>query len=450
MTDTLSIGPRPAARAEPGAIATARAIAAGELTARDACEQAIERIEQRDVTINAVVVRDFDRARAQADAADLRLAEGDRAPLLGVPMTVKESYDLIGLPTTWGHEEHRDYIPDDDALAVKRLKQAGAVILGKTNVPVALSDLQSVNPIYGRTNNPFSLERTCGGSSGGAAAALASGMIPLEMGSDIAGSIRVPAHFCGIWGHKSTFGLLPMEGHLLPRTDGSRPALSVIGPMARHPEDLALALDVVSDLPLPRTDVASLDGLRLLVLDHHPLAQVARSVRSTLGSLAQAAEAAGAIVNTETRLLPDLEAQHAGYMRLLLTTLSRGMAPEGMEPVTLSGWFDMMDDQARNLRAWRRLFTEFDAVVAPVLGTPAFAHDDALIAQRVLPIDGTGTPFGAQFAFPGLATYPGLPATAVPVATDTDGMPIGVQVLTDFRHDHRAIRIGTLLQECLP
>ena len=185
------------------------ALARGEFGATELCEAAIERIERLDGSINAVVVRDFERAREQAARADDSLRRGERRPLLGLPMTVKEAFDVAGLPTTWGHASAREHRATEDAVAVQRLRAAGAVILGKTNVSVDLRDWQSFNPVYGRTRHPLDPERTPGGSSGGSAAAVASGMVPLELGSDIGGSIRVPARFCGGYGHKPTYGLLP-------------------------------------------------------------------------------------------------------------------------------------------------------------------------------------------------------------------------------------------------
>ena len=314
---------------EKTAIETAAAIAAGETTARAECEAAIARIEALDGAINAVVVRDFDRARAAADAADARIAAGERGPLLGVPMTVKESYDLAGLKTTWGFEEHREHVATADAVTVQRLKAAGAVILGKTNVPVGLADLQAINPIYGRTNNPHDPARTCGGSSGGAAAALASGMVPLEMGSDIGGSIRVPAHFCGVWGHKPTYGVISTEGHLFPGTDGAPVVLSVVGPMARNGADLALAFDLVVDVPQPRSAIESPRGLRILLLTNHPLATVDPAIVAAIEAAAAALEAAGASVARSTDLLPDLARQQQDYMRMLAIAMARGVAAAG-------------------------------------------------------------------------------------------------------------------------
>ena len=234
-------------RALPTARALVEALARGDVRALDLCEQAIERIERLDREINAVVVRDFDRAREQARAADAALQRGERRPLLGLPMTVKEAFNVAGLPTTWGFAFAKDLPAREDAVAVQRLKAAGAVILGKTNVAVALGDWQSHNVVYGRTSHPLDPRRTPGGSSGGSAAALASGMVALELGSDIGGSIRVPAAFCGLYGHKPTHGLLPVRGHDFPGSGGAEPdPLAVIGPLARSAGDLELAMHVLA------------------------------------------------------------------------------------------------------------------------------------------------------------------------------------------------------------
>jgi len=435
---------------ERGAIETARAIRSGETSALLECEAAIARIEARDGPLNAVVVRDFDRARHQAKAMDDRLAAGDNARLLGVPMTVKESFDLASLRTTWGMEAARDFVAQDDAVAVKRLKAAGAVILGKTNVPPLLADLQSNNPIYGRTNNPHNLERVSGGSSGGSAVALASGMVPLEIGSDIGGSIRVPAAFNGVWGHKPTFGALSRDGHYFPGTDGAPGELSVIGPLARNPDDLALALDILADHPLRQADNRPASEYRILVLNSHPLATVAAPIADALDRLADALHDLGVSVDRRSDLLPDLEAQQRNYMKMLNITIARGVPQDGSEPTTLIEWFTLRDDQARNKRAWNRLFASYDAVIAPTLGVTAFPHDPTPLPKRVLDINGEQTPFGLQFAFPGLATYPMLPATSFPIGTDPDGMPIGVQAIADTLQDHKAIAIARLAHGVMP
>lgn len=429
------------------ALATAAAIRAGNLTALAACEAAIARIEGRDASVNAVVMRDFDTARAAAAALDA--AGPDDRPLFGVPMTVKESFDVAGLPTTFGFEAHRDHRPGRDAVAVARLKAAGAVILGKTNVPPGLADLQSTNPVYGRTNNPHAQDRVAGGSSGGSAAALASGMVPLEIGSDIGGSIRVPAHFNGVWGLKTTYGALSRDGHSFPGTDGHAGPLSVIGPMARDADDLAVALDVLADVPLPRPRIGSAKGLRLLVLDSHPLAPVASPIRTTVARMGEAFERAGADVVRHSDALPDQAEQFARYMRLLTIAMARGAPSADGVQASLPEWFAMLDDQARTVRAWQRLFERVDAVVAPVLGVTAFPHSDLDLRHRTLSIDGADVPFAMQFGFPGLATYPNLPACAVPLAQDDDGLPIGLQIITAHHRDHDAIAIARIAHDLL-
>jgi amidase len=225
-------------------------------------------------------VRDFDRARAVAKAADDALASGDKRPLLGLPMTVKEQYNVAGLPTCWGYQKFKNWKPDFDSLVVQRLKAAGAIILGKTNVPEGLGDWQSYNKVYGTTNNPWDLTRTPGGSSGGPAAALAVGYVPLELGSDVGGSLRAPAHFCGVCAHKPSLDLVPLRGAGYPETPPIPVVgdMSVGGPMARSAADLALELDVIAGpdpmwngigyklaLPPPRHD--QLAEFRVLVLD---------------------------------------------------------------------------------------------------------------------------------------------------------------------------------------
>jgi amidase len=255
------------------ATALLAALADKRVSAVELVDFAIARIEALDKSINAVVVRDFERARTAAKEADAALARGERRPLLGLPMTVKEQFNVAGLPTTWGNPKFRDWHPEADALTVQRLKAAGAVVIGKTNVPLGLTDWQSYNEIYGTTNNPWDLSRTPGGSSGGAAAALAAGFVPLELGSDIGGSLRAPAHYCGVFSHKPSLDLVPQRGSGPPDTPAVpvRGDLAVVGPMARSAVDLALELDVLAGpdewsegigyklaLPPPRHD--KLDG----------------------------------------------------------------------------------------------------------------------------------------------------------------------------------------------
>jgi len=292
-----------------------------EVSAVELAQDAIGRIERHDMKINAVCVRDFDRALKAARAADAARASGDERPLLGIPLTVKESYNVVGLPTTWGMKEQRNFRPAEDALAISRVKDAGLVILGKTNVPLGLGDWQSYNEIYGTTNNPYDLTRTPGGSSGGSAAALAAGYGPLSLGSDLAGSLRVPAFHCGVFAHKPTFALVPSRGHLpppIPPLPLDRD-MAVIGPLARGAADLALLLDVVAGpdpieagkayrLALPPPRHSELKDFRVLVVDSDPVMPTNAVVRAAIDRLAGDLAKAGVRIERQSPLLPDFAA----------------------------------------------------------------------------------------------------------------------------------------------
>jgi amidase len=430
---------------EPGAIELAAQIAAGKLSAIEAVDAAIARIEKLDGPINAVVVRDFDRARETAKLADAR---GVNGPLHGVPMTVKESFNIAGLKTTWGFEHARDFVANEDALTVKNLKKAGAIILGKTNVPVALADLQSVNPIYGHTVNPHDHTRTPGGSSGGSAAALASGMVPLEFGSDIGGSIRSPAHFCGVMGLKPTYGAISPDGHYFPRMQGAPVVLSMTGPLARTSQDLALALDLTSRFPLPQSRHASLKGARILVIEDNPLCETDAPVAAALRAAADAAAEAGALVSHRSDLIPDREKMNHDYMRMLNIALSGRFPPDGAPPVSVGDWYVLLDEQAIMTRQWEALFEDYDAIFAPVFGTAAFPHDDTDMRQRTLLVNGRPQPFAPQLSWIGIATYPGMPSVSVPVGSD-GALPIGIQVITPHWQDHSAIALAGLLHKMM-
>lgn len=440
-----------------GAAQLARAIASRRIGALEACDAAIARIESGDRELNAVVVRDFDRAREQARAADAAIARGERRPLLGVPMTVKESFDMAGLPTTWGFEFARRLpLAAEDAVAVARLKAAGAVLLGKTNVALALADWQSDNPVYGRTLHPLAPARTPGGSSGGGAAAVAAGFVPMEVGSDLVGSIRVPAHFCGLFGHKPSHGLCPKRGHNFP---GAPPGahddpLAVIGPLARNAEDLLLALDVLAgpdadeavgyrlDLPPPRFD--RIDRCRVLLLDEHPAARASADVRRAVCAAGQALAAGGATVVDRSEWLPDLAKLVEDYGRMVMAFVSRG---EPGPVISAHDWMNLLDERARVRRAFARLFDTVDAILCPPFGTTAFLHrDDRKAALR---IDGVDTPYDAQGAWASMASFAGLPATVAPTEHSADGLPIGVQVIGAFLHDRTTIELARWLEESL-
>src|ERR1700730_3835638 len=275
------------------AVELSAALAAKKVSAVELAQDAISRIERHDGKINAICVRDFDRGLEAARAADAALARGEKKPLLGIPMTVKESYNVAGLPTTWGIPAQKDFRPTEDALSISRVRDAGGVILGKTNVPLGLADWQSYNEIYGTTNNPYDLGRTPGGSSGGSSAALAAGYGPLSLGSDMGGSLRVPAFHCGVCAHKPTFALAPSRGHTpppFPPLPFDRD-LAVIGPMARSAADLSLLLDVIAGpdpmeagkaymLALPPPRHGALKNFRVLVILPDPVLPTNAAVRA--------------------------------------------------------------------------------------------------------------------------------------------------------------------------
>lgn len=256
-----------------------KALAAREVSSVELLEAALARAAAHR-GLNAVVASDADRAVAQARVADARRARGDAIGVLsGLPMTVKDCFDVQGMPAACGSPGLLDR-PCGDAAVVARTKAAGAIVWGKTNVPLMLADWQTFNSRYGVTSNPWNPFRTCGGSSGGSAVALATGVTALEIGSDIAGSLRVPASFCGVFSHKPTWGVVPQAGHI-PPAPGAVAArdLNVVGPMARSVRDLMLLFSVIADAPQPSTPAADLGKLRIGVwLDGFPLDPEARVV----------------------------------------------------------------------------------------------------------------------------------------------------------------------------
>lgn len=442
---------------KPGALQTAKAVRNGDLSVVEAVDAAIGRIERLDAEINALAVPDFERACETAKAMD---ANGPIAeqPLFGVPMTVKESFDVEGLQSCWGHERLTDYIAPRDAELVRRLKLAGAIILGKTNVPTDLTDWQSSNPVYGRTRNPHDLSRSPGGSSGGAAAAVASGMVACEYGSDIGGSVRVPAHFCGIWGHKTTWGLVPKQGHDHPRiarregfVAAHEEALAIAGPLARNADDLAVLTKVGAQYPLAGSG-KTLRQCRLLIVDEHPVSPIDNSVAEPFGEAIDALEKAGIAIDRSSDLLPDLEAQHADYLRMLNTTMARGAPSPSGKRASATDWFDMLDAQATNLQRWMQLFETYDFVLAPPAPILAFPHRDEPVFAETIRVNGEDIPGGGALAWSGLATLPGLPSTVLPIGSghyEGAEMPCGMQVvgprMSDLDCIEAASQIGKLL-----
>ncbi len=413
----------------------------------------IDRIERYDAALNAIPVRDFDGALAAAEAADRALARGERlGPLHGLPMTIKESYDIAGLPTTWGNPAWKDNIPKQDSATVARLKRAGAHFMGKTNVPFMLADFQSFNDIYGTTNNPWDLARGPGGSSGGSAAALAAGLTGLDSGSDIGGSIRNPAHFCGVYGHKPTWGIVPSQGQAPPGAIAV-PDLAVVGPMARSAEDLEAAMGIVAGpdvlnakgwrLELPKPRMKSLSELRVALLRDHEAAPVASEVADRVDRIGQVISRLGGRVSDSAR--PEFVSAegHEAYMALLLSIT--GSRPE--HNIDHQTWMRLNNQRTYYRMGWQAFFKDWDVLVCPITATPAFPHDQTEYGARTLEVNGETVPYFQQLFWAGFATVSYLPSTVFPTGLSKDGLPIGLQVIGAEFDDHTTIEFARLMAQ---
>lgn len=462
-----------------------QALAAKKISAVELTESAIARIEKFDTKINAVATKNFEQARIAAREADAAIARGEHRPLLGLPITVKESFSVKGLATTWGNPDFKDWQPQEDSLAVTRLKKAGAIILGKTNVPCMLDDWQSYNDLFGTTNNPWNLKLTAGGSSGGSAAALAMGYVALELGSDLAGSLRIPAHFCGVCAHKPSFDLVPLRGSgppMAPPISG-RVDFVVAGPMARTAADLEIGLNILAgpdelsegvgyQLSLPKSKHTQLKNFRVLLLDEHPLYPTASSIKHLHDELAVKLQKSGVKVSRNYAELPNLAKIAKNYALLLGAWYSVNMPPEEFEKSQekVKKLADDNDSLSANffrgismnhrdwLTAsrvreywrwqWRKIYNEFDVVLCPVSPTVAFPHDHlAKQSARKLEIDGAQYPYGDQYIWMPLATLFGLPATVIPIGFTPEKLPVGIQIIGDYLQDLTTLTFAKLLEQ---
>ncbi len=445
------------------ATAQAAALRKGQVSSVDLLKAYLERVDRFNPALNVLVVDDRKAALSRARAADRALAKGEVwGPLHGLPMTVKESFDLEGHPTTWGHLPRKDHAAASDALAVRRLKAAGAVVFGKSNVPLNLADFQSYNAVYGTSNNPWDLRRGPGGSSGGSAAMVAAGLSALEYGSDIGGSIRNPAAYCGVYGHKSTWCIVPKRGHTLASKPGAEADLSVIGPLARSAADLSLALKLtvgaddlnargmIYRLPPPPKRVK---GLRVAVwLDEPAIAPVDNSVKQRIEAAARALAKAGARVDYKARPAFDPLQAHRVYLMLLHANLAARrtdfaellaarakLRDDDVSDHALAlrastaSYKDVFDaNQAREqLRwAWHDFFGRHDLLLMPITSTAAFPHDQSEpMPARKMRINDAEHPYFNQLFWAGLATASFLPSTVAPVGLSGEGLPVGLQIV---------------------
>jgi amidase len=468
-----------------------RLLAEGEVSSRELLDAHLDRIDRLDGALGAVVTLDAERARAAADELDRRRAGGESAGRLhGLPMTLKDCWATEGLRTTAGAVDLADQVPAADAVVTARLRAAGAVIFGKTNLPEGVTGQETANELFGRTLNPWDPERTPGGSSGGAAAAVAAGLVPLEVGSDSGGSIRQPAHLCGVYGHFPTHGLVPLRGHLpsLPVGDvGADVDCMGAGPIARSAADLDLALGVLAGpdgndaagmrLHLPPATVAVPADLRVAVWPADPALPVARNVRDRLGAAADALADAGAAVvedrpavasdvlrevaftlwvsstaqgedeQEHERLVAEAEAAGGGTVGDLTALRARGQA------IRHRDW-QLVDAERRRVeRAWAEVFERADVVLCPVSPVAALRHDPDPSAvdsvdhrlARTIEVDGTEQPYLEQIMWNVVVGMARIPSTVAPVGLTPADLPVGVQVVGPRFADRTTIAVAGMV-----
>ncbi len=469
------------------AFRSARALARMTSTGKIGCEELLEhyltRMKQHNPALNAIIATRIPLARKSAREADnQRRKKGFKpGPLFGVPMTIKESFDLAGLPSTWGHERLKSRKARHDAQVAQRLSAAGAIFFGKTNVPVNLADWQSFNPVYGTTNNPWKLSATPGGSSGGSAAALAAGLTGLEYGSDIGASIRNPAHYCGVYGHKPTYGIVAPVGHAF---DGkvSVNDISVIGPLARSADDLRLALELTVgpnpiDAPawhykLPRPTFRKPEELRIAVMTTTPTADVDDEVQAPIAELAREFRALGAKVSMKARPKIDFALAHNTYIELLRFATAGATSPEQLAQFQKEAkragpnksdyrsqlirantmlprrYLELNEIRHQMRMAWAAFFEQWDVLLCPTAATAAFEQNQqGERYERMIPVNGKPQPSTTQMFWAGLGGMCYLPSTVAPIAMTASGLPTGVQIVGPQHGDLSTLAVAAMIEK---
>ncbi len=454
------------------AVQQAEAIRTRRASSTEILEAHLARIAEENPRLNAIVTLDEEGARKSAREADEALAHGEVwGPLHGVPMTLKDGHATKGMRTTCGYEPLAGYVPSEDGTVAARLKAAGAIIFGKTNVSPLLGNIQADNPIFGRTNNPWNTERTSGGSSGGAAAALAVGMTPLEIGSDLAGSIRIPAHFCGVYGLKTTEHRVSMWGHIpdVPGMVRSHRLMWSIGPMARSVEDLALAYRIISgpdghDMDVPPVAIGEIPrlemkGLKLAWSPTFPGVPVAASIRDALDRFVSRLERAGAVVEER---LPSVDFRQLAKAREPLSrvvdfeqlanarsAISRAVrvtftTSEDEAPPSMAEFLTALDTRDKITQTWEAFFDEWDALICPVCMVTAFPHCPV---DTPLQVDGETVNYWRAVGHTAPFNFTGHPSIAIPIARDADGLPIGAQIVGRRWGEEKLLAIAALLAD---
>jgi amidase len=459
------------------------ALRAREISSSELVEMHLTRIAELDGQLNAIPVRTADRARDAAKRADAAIARGVHAPLLGLPMTLKESTQIAGLPQTAGVEELKNHRPTTDGPVPRSVFAAGACLLGKTNIPYGCADFQANSAVYGRTNNPWDLRRTPGGSTGGGAAALAAGLTPLEIGSDTGGSIRVPAAYCGVYGHRPSETAVPRSG-MHPTIDLENPGavMSVHGPLARSAGDLELLLDamigpVVGEdaawkLALPQARHTRLRDFRVAVMPEMPWVKASGEMLGKVEELASFLSQRGAKV-AQAMPATSLESHFDDFLRL-----SAAMQPaldlekfygdfrrqidarrrrEGLEThmpdvqaigmsMNVAAYLDLLFRREVRRERWRTFFADWDVLIGPMALDAAFEHQTSAMVERTLCIDGETVPYLMNLTYPMLGTLTGQPSTAFPAGLNQVGLPLGLQAIGPYLEDRTTLQFAQLLE----
>lgn len=431
----------------------------------------LDQIDRLNPRLNAIVTLDREGALARAKAADQALARGDLwGPLHGLPVTLKDAFATAGMRTTCGHPPLADWIPETDSAAARRLKAAGAILIGKTNVPELCDDWQSDNPVFGRTLNPWDPSRTPGGSSGGAAAAVSAGLSPLDVGSDIGGSIRVPSTYCGVYGFKPTEGRVSGLGHIppLPGTSRTVRLMNCVGPIARSASDLVVAYKLLAGpepgdtdippVPFGELERVHLNGLRVAWAPSFPGTPAAAAIRQGIERLADELLRQGALVEAA---LPNLvsgtrswldpvearaqEAEWDAYEQAFAHLL--GYIWQN-NPGTAEEYLQAVSARDRFIWAWERFFGDFDLLLCPVTSTTAFEHGGG--TPRMLDVDGQPVRYKQAHNFCRLLNLTGNPSVVIPLGQDAEGLPFGVQLVGPRWGDDRLLAAALAISKLTP
>ncbi len=461
----------------------AELICTKKVSALEVLEAHLAQIEQHNPKLNAIVTLDSENARRRAAEVDQALAAGEIwGPLHGVPVTIKDAFETAGLRTTSSFKPLTDHIPAQDATVVKRLKQAGVVLVGKTNLPMLALDIQCDSPVYGRTNNPWDLARTSGGSTGGGAAAVAAGLSPLEIGSDLGGSVRIPAHFCGVYSLKPTDHLVSVAGHI-PEPPGAPQGvrrMGMPGPVARSVADLELALTLIAGMdgrrweappvPLNLVDPPAIQSLRIAWSDKFGEVQVSADSRKIIQKVVTDLANAGCQIesaapqNFDFNLAWETYGQIAGAevgsgmdaLPRLLTRLqfSQIEDPSMLKKGYLRGLRLKMPQYAQALTVRDLLISQldeflsqWDAWICPVTVSAAFEHTK--MGKPIL-MDGHQVPyFTANLSYTAVFNMTGNPVVVIPVGASENGLPIGIQIVGRWWQDMRLLAVAKSLDEAI-